>query len=161
MPECSYSASSSLNETTLPHHSRFLDKTAIGWFSAALDSNARDEWIQVDFLQPKIIREFLLDAIGYLDAYIKNFEVHASLDGVVYSEYKETKKYVLGGVDKRRFLLDTMIFCRFFKLVSVESVSHIATRWEFVQADSKFPALFCTSCIRRARGGGDDVNQGL
>ena len=138
---CSYSASSSLNKTTLAHHSRFFDEAAIGWFSAALDSNARDEWIQVDFLQPKIIREFLLEAVGSLDAYINSFEVHVSLDGAVYTEYKETKKYVLGGVDKRRFLFDKLVFCRFFKLVSVSAVRHIATRWEFVHADSKYLAF--------------------
>ena len=138
LPSDSYTASSSLNDTTQPHHSRILDPDAAGWFSRVMSVGVRDEWIQVDFLQPKFIREFQLAAIGNLYAYISSFEMHASLDEEVYTEISESESKILGSVDNRQVFFDKLMFCRFFKLVALSAVGHIAVRWEFVEADSKF-----------------------
>ena len=118
-----------------------LDSDALGWFSGAMNSNARDEWIQVDFLHPKIIREFQLAAVGNRNAYIDTFKIYASLDGELYAENPDSNAKILGSVDKRRVFFDQLMFCRFFKLVSLSAVGHIAVRWEFKHADSKLLAF--------------------
>ena len=118
-----------------------LDSDAYGWFSGAMNSNARDEWIQVDFLHPKIIREFQLAAVGNRNAYIDTFKIYASLDGELYAENPDSNAKILGSVDKRRVFFDQLMFCRFFKLVALSAVGHIAVRWEFKHANSKFLAF--------------------
>ena len=91
----------------------------------------------MDFIHPKIIREFQLASIDDRYAYIQAYKFSVSLDGEVFSEYPESSRYVLGGSSKRRLLFDKLIFCRIFKLISLTAVTHIAVRWEFILADSK------------------------
>ena len=103
-----------------------------------MNVGVRSEWIQVDFLHPKILRQFQLAAIGNLHAYISSFEMFASLDEEVFTKYPNSNAKIIGDVDKRRVFFDQLMFCRFFKLVALSAVGHIAVRWEFVEADSKF-----------------------
>ena len=145
LPESSFSASSSLNRTTIPYFSTQKNPDATGWF--AWESN-ENQWIQVDFGKPKLIRRMILSpAKGDTQSYVESFDLFGSLDGeelTLVEEYWDDPKE-----QETHYYFEKILLSRYVRLAPTKWSNHIAVRWEFIEAIGKL--LYCLTLLLRCR----------
>ena len=134
LPESSFSASSSLNRTTIPYFSTQKNPDATGWF--AWESN-ENQWIQVDFGKPKLIRRMILSpAKGDTQSYVESFDLFGSLDveePTLLEEYWDDPKE-----QETHYYFEKILLSRYVRLAPTKWSNHIAVRWEFIEAFGEF-----------------------
>ena len=145
LPTTSFSASSSLNSSTLPHFSRSSVETDGGWFAAA---NDLQPWIQVDFGRPRMIIAILLFAPKHSpNTFVKTYAV---LGGIQhdYLAYLIQYDVLITGRSSRVLEFRKIHLIRYIRINAARWENHAALSWEIDEASSKFVVChICLYCI--------------